>query len=113
MNENTDAPAVITIMPNDKGFKSTRCGTWTQDLSQITSSKTTFDNGIFIVGTDIEPGTYKNSGQTGCYYARLKDFTGGLSSIITNENTDDVARVTIATTDKGFKSTRCGAWTKQ
>lgn len=112
-NENTDAPVVVTIEESDKGFKSSRCGTWTQDLSQITTSKTSFGDGIFIVGTDIEPGKYKNAGSDGCYYSRLSGFSGSLGNIISNENTSDVAIVTIALTDKGFKSSRCGTWVKQ
>lgn len=111
-NENTSAPTVVTINNTDKGFKSTRCGIWTQDLSQITSNKTSFGDGIFIVNTDIEPGTYKSSGQTSCYYSRLSGFTGSLNDIISNENTDSVAIVTIGTTDIGFKSNRCGTWNK-
>ena len=69
-NENTDSPAIVTIASTDKGFKSNRCGTWTQDLSQITKSKTTFEDGTYIVGTDIQPGTYKSSGQGSCYYSQ-------------------------------------------
>ena len=112
-NENTDNPAVVTIAATDKGFKSNRCGTWTQDLSQITISKTTFEDGTYIVGTDIQPGTYKSSGQGSCYYSRLAGFGGDLGDIIANENTDTAAVVTIAATDKGFKSNRCGTWTLQ
>lgn len=113
-NENADNPAVVTIEESDKGFKSTRCGTWTQDLSQITKSKTTFEDGTYIVGTDIQPGRYKSKGQSGCYYARLAGFGGGgVGEIISNENTDTAAIVTIAESDKGFKSTRCGTWTLQ
>ena len=112
-NENTDAPAVVTIAPTDKGFKSSRCGTWTQDVSQITKSTTTFEDGIYIIGTDIEAGTYKNSDSSSCYYSRLSGFGGDLGNIISNENTDEQAIVTIAPTDKGFKSTRCGTWTLQ
>jgi len=59
-NENTDAPAIITIAPTDRGFVSRRCGIWTQDLSAITSSRTTFGDGIYIIGTDIQAGTYRN-----------------------------------------------------
>ena len=61
-NDDTDAVAIITIAATDKAFESRNCGTWTKDLSAITTSKTSFGDGIFIVGTDIEPGTYKNSG---------------------------------------------------
>lgn len=110
-NGNTDAPEVVTILPTDTGFTSERCGTWTQDLSAITASQTTFTDGTYFVGTDIQPGTYRSSGQTGCYWARLSDFTGGTDSILANDNTDTPAIVTILATDKGFHATRCGTWT--
>jgi len=112
-NDNTDAPAVVTIAASDAGFHSERCGTWTQDLSQITQSKTSFGDGIYIVGTDLEPGTYKNSGGQGCYWARLSGFGGTLDEIKANGNTDTSTIVTIVASDKGFQSNRCGTWTKQ
>lgn len=112
-NDNTDDPTVVTIAATDKGFQSERCGTWTQDISQITQSKTTFGDGIYIVGTDITPGTYRNTGSEGCYYARLSGFGHTFDNIITNNNTDTQAIVTIKATDKGFQATRCGTWTKQ
>ena len=110
-NSNTDDPAIVTILPTDKGFESQNCGTWTKDLSRITTSMTTFADGMYIVGVDIKPGTYKSSGNQGCYYARLSDFTGSSDSIIANNNTDNPAIVTISASDKGFQSTRCGTWT--
>jgi hypothetical protein len=112
-NDNTSAPAVVTVAATDKGFKSSGCGTWTQDLSQITASTSSFGDGIFIVGTDILPGTYRTSGQTGCYYARLGGFSGSVGDILANDNTDSAAIVTISASDKGFKSARCGTWDKQ
>lgn len=111
-NNNTDDPAIVTILPTDKGFTSQNCGTWTTDLSQITTSNTTFTDGMYIIGTDIKPGTYKSSGSQGCYYARLSGFTGSLYSILANNNTDNAAIVTIYASDKGFESTRCGTWTR-
>jgi hypothetical protein len=111
-NNNTDNPAIVTILATDKGFNSQNCGTWTEDLSQITTSTTTFDDGIYIVGTDIKPGTYKNSGSQGCYYARLSGFTGTIYGILANNNTNTAAIVTINASDKGFESTRCGTWTR-
>lgn len=112
-NNNTDAPAVVTIAATDKGFQSQGCGTWTQNLSQITQSKTTFGDGMYIVGTDITPGTYKNTGVQGCYYARLRGFGNTTDDIIANNNVDAVTIVTIAASDKGFQSNGCGTWTKQ
>ncbi|MEO7021351.1 MAG: hypothetical protein ABI234_14430 [Ktedonobacteraceae bacterium] len=112
-NDTTGAPAIVTIAASDKGFQSTNCGTWTADLSAITSSKTTFPDGTYFVGTDIAPGTYKSSGQSGCYYARLSGFGGTIGEITSNNTTDTAAIITIAPSDKGFTSTGCGTWTKQ
>lgn len=111
-NGNASGPAVVTVEPTDAGFESQGCGTWTQDLSAITESKTSFDEGTYIVGEDIEPGTYKNSGSSGCYYARLSGYTGDMSNIIANGNTDTSTVVTIVQTDAGFESQGCGKWTK-
>jgi hypothetical protein len=110
-NENTDAPAVVTITPTDKGFDSSRCGTWTSDLSAITESRISFTDGDLIVGTDIQPGTYRSTGQSGCYWARLQSFGHTTDDVLANDNTDNPAVVTIAPTDKGFEATRCGTWT--
>jgi hypothetical protein len=112
-NNNTDGPAVITIAASDKGFQSQNCGTWTQNLSQVTKSKTSFEDGAYIVGTDIEPGTYKNTGDQDCYWARLRDFSGTFDGIIANGNPTGAAIVTIKASDKGFSAARCGTWTKQ
>ncbi len=111
-NANTDAFAIITIVASDKGFEASSCGTWTNDLSAITTSKTTFGDGMYIVGTDIQPGTYKNSGQANCYYARLSGFGGTTDEIIANDNTDSSTIVTISASDKGFEASSCGTWTK-
>lgn len=111
-NGNASGPAIVTIEPTDAGFESQGCGIWTQDLSAITESKTSFGEGAYIVGKDIEPGTYKNSGSSGCYYARLSGFTGDMNNIIANGNTEASTVVTIEQTDAGFESQGCGTWTK-
>jgi hypothetical protein len=112
-NENADFPWVVTIAASDKGFESDDCGTWTADLSAITSSRTSFDDGVYIVGTDITAGTYKSAGEAGCYWARLSGFGDTNNQIIANDNTDTPAIVTIAAKDKGFESKGCGTWTRQ
>jgi hypothetical protein len=111
-NDNTNDPAIVTIASTDTGFESKRCDTWTQDLSAITSSTTSFADGTYIVGTDIDPGTYKSSGSSDCYYARLSGFSGDTGDILANDNTNTSAVVTVAPTDTGFESKRCGTWTK-
>lgn len=75
--------------------------------------KTTFGNGQYRVGVDIAPGTYVAPGGSGCYWERQATFGGGsLGDIIAN----DLSRggqvvVTIAASDKGFKTSGCGTWT--
>jgi hypothetical protein len=42
----------------------------------------TFTDGNYQVGIDIQPGTYRTTtGSQGCYYARLKGFSGSLDDI--------------------------------
>jgi hypothetical protein len=112
-NDNTNGAEVVTIAASDKGFTSTRCGTWTTDLSAIVSPGSPFPDGTYIVGTDLTAGTYRSPASQGCYWARLSGFGGTLDWIIANDNTDAGAIVTIGASDKGFSSSRCGTWTKQ
>ena len=72
----------------------------------------TFGGGSQIVGTDIRAGTYRTRhNSSGCYMARLKGFSGELSDIIANDNSDGPVVVTILKTDKGFDSSNCDTWT--
>lgn len=108
----TNSTTIITIDASDKWFISKNCVRWTQDLSQITKSKTSFSDGMFFVGVDIEAGTYKNSWWDGCYYSRLSGFSEKIKDIISNEFTNEVFLITIDASDKWFKSNGCGTWTK-
>lgn len=70
----------------------------------------TFGDGTFIVGSDVQPGTYRNNGTSGCYYARLSGFDGTTGNILANGNSDSQVIITIKPTDKGFESSGCGTW---
>lgn len=114
-NGNSSGPVVVTIEPGDAGFESRRCGSWTTDFSSITSSQTDpfAGEGIYIVGTDVAPGTWRAQTAAGCYWARLRGFSGRLNDIIANGNpAGGSAIVTIAASDKGFTTSRCGTWTR-
>lgn len=115
-NENVmDAFAVVTIGKNDAGFSSSGCGEWTKDLSQVTFDREHIDmDGTYIVGTDIKPGKWKSAGGEFCYWARLKSFSGTLSSILANDNVFGGSTiVTIRSTDKGFETRGCGVWERR
>ena len=71
---------------------------------------TQFGDGTWIVGQDIAAGTYRTYGGSNCYWERDRDFSGGLNSIIANDNAAGPAIVTIRPTDRGFTTKSCGEW---
>lgn len=112
-NNLSDYHQVVTIEPGDAGFESDGCGTWTNNLSALTSSPTApFGNGTWIVNTDIAPGTWSAPGGSNCYWERLSEFSGSLNSIVANDVDAVSPTVTIGPTDAGFVSEDCGTWTK-
>lgn len=78
-----------------------------------------FADGTYEVGTgpgQLPAGTYKTTvpaDSAVCYWERLKGFAG-FSDVITNGTGGKGAPmvVTIAATDKGFKTQGCGTWQK-
>ena len=112
-NENEGGPAVVTIAPTDKAFTSRRCASWSDDLSPVTASlDAPFGDGTYIIGIDVAPGVWRSEGGTSCYWARLSGFGDTLNEILANENAGASGTVRISDGDKGFKSRRCGTWTK-
>jgi hypothetical protein len=73
-------------------------------------------SGTYLVGTDVEPGTYRTTGpadESGvCYWARLKSTDGDLKSIIANEAATGSQIVTIGARDRAFTSRGCAPWTR-
>ena len=107
-------PIVIEIQKSDGGFNSEGCGTWTTDVSQVSDSRTEVGDGIWIVGTDLAPGTYRATVPGGsCYWARLRSFDGGLNSILANDlPPKGNAIIEIPPDDAGFETHGCGTWKK-
>jgi hypothetical protein len=70
--------------------------------------------GVYIVGEDIRPGTYKSkgvaAGSFGCYWARKRGTSGEVSDIIANEAAQGPQTVTIKKTDKAFETQGCANW---
>jgi hypothetical protein len=69
-------------------------------------------HGIWRVGAEIDPGTYRASGGGDCYWARLAGFSGDLDDIISNGIGVPHPVVTISASDTGFESSSCGTWTR-
>lgn len=115
-NETGSGYFVATIGKNDVGFSTTGCGEWSSDLSAVADPNGPIDeDGTFIVGKDIKPGTWRSDGGDGfgCYAARLSGFGGTLKDTITNDiSTDGGLVMTIKKSDKGFQTSGCGTWKK-
>jgi hypothetical protein len=81
---------------------------------------TSFKDGTYEVGTApgyVSAGKYRTTVPTdpgNCYWERLRGLSGQFTDIIANGNHDPGTPVivTIAASDKGFKSQGCGTWTK-
>ena len=69
-----------------------------------------FGDGTWRVGADIQPGTYRAPGGPNCYWERLRNFKGGLNSIIVNGGFSRNQTVTIDPSDAGFSTRSCGTW---
>lgn len=100
-------PRVASVAASDAGFISENCGTWTSDLAPLAGP---IGDGVWIVGTDIQPGRYTSDGGTACVWQRLAGFGG------TSDESHEVgltATVEVSATDRGFSSSHCGAWVRR
>ena len=70
-----------------------------------------FGDGVFEVGIDIAPGTYRSPGAVPSFptiWHRLSDFTG--TGIIAEGGCTGPSIVTISPSDRGFESVNSGGW---
>ncbi|MEV7284193.1 hypothetical protein AB0O01_06435 [Streptomyces sp. NPDC093252] len=117
-NDNVTGTSYVTITTADKIFKSSGCSDWeavdTKAAGGTPATEMAGDGGMFQVGVDIAPGTYKSSGNTDdmCYWERDKDAEHALESIIANNNVNGSAVVTISESDGYFKTSGCQDWKK-
>ncbi|KOV89177.1 MULTISPECIES: hypothetical protein [unclassified Streptomyces] len=116
-NDNVSGTSYVTVKPTDKLFKSSGCEDWEAvdpKAKGTPASSMDGDGGMFKVGTDIAPGTYRSAGNAddSCYWERTKDAGHGLDSIIANNNVTGTAVVTISPSDAYFKTNDCGTWKK-
>lgn len=112
--EVTSGTSPTTAEAADPAESDTTVGSTIQTSTTAAGPRSTFGAGTHRVGSDIAPGTYRNSGGSSstCYWARLSDFGGGVGSIIANNLGGGQQVVTIAPTDAGFESRNCGTWSQ-
>ncbi len=111
VNDNASGPVMLQIKATDAAFETTNCGTWTPAGEWSTPALSSFDDGTYAVGTQIQSGLYRTDGADGCYWERSSSLGWAGSSIIANDNATGPAIVAIAPGDAGFKTKGCGTWT--
>lgn len=105
---------IVDIAPSDVAFETdAQCGTWFSTPRRGLQS--TIAPGVWLVGSQVSPGTYSAFVQRGCYWERRRDFSGLLSGIIDNEFVDFASTqyVAVAPSDVGFLNDGdCGFWSR-
>ncbi|WP_432135489.1 MULTISPECIES: hypothetical protein [unclassified Streptomyces] len=118
-NDNVTGTSYVTIKPTDKLFKTSDCSDWEAVDPKVKgtgnpATKMAGEGGMFKVGVDIAPGTYKSTGNSddSCYWERSKDAEYGDESIIANDNVNGSAVVTLSASDGYFTTSGCQDWVK-
>lgn len=80
--------------------------------SQTRRVHSSFGDGIFEVGVDISPGTYRALGEESkaIMWARLSDFSG--NGVLATGCVRGPCIVTVLPTDRGFESHCSGGWSR-
>jgi len=110
---------IVDIASGDRGFKSSACDLWSDNLSSRRPSPRAplTSDGDYLVGAEMAAGTWRSSGPAGgefCYWERLSGFSGEFDDIIANDFTDAPSIVTVQSSDVGFYADPdCGTWTRQ
>ena len=82
---------------------------------EATAKANTFSGtGTYLVGKDIQPGTYRAAAAPSgnCYWERLSGTGGGINDTIANDNSSGPVVVTIQTSDAALKVSGCADFTK-
>lgn len=67
-------------------------------------------DGTYEVGAEIQPGKYKTTGGSGCYWARQSSADEG--DIISNHFGNGPTTVVLKASDKFFRTSGCDGWSK-
>lgn len=105
---------IVDILSSDRAFQGDAdCGTWFNTPRHGVQSS--ISPGMWLVRDQITPGTYRANAGYGCYWERLRNFTGTTDAIIDNEfvSTPGTEFVSISPIDTGFDADDdCGSWTR-
>ena len=106
-NDNAEGLYYVEVLPDDIALE-TACDLI--PIEQIPARDeylTSLSSGIYLVGRDIEAGTYRGEAGTdvldSCYWARLTNVSGALDNIIANDNATGQYFIEVLPTDFALK----------
>ena len=74
---------IVEIKSSDVGFQTDEdCGIWYNTPRE--GSQSSIRPGMWLIGSQISPGRYRASTQSGCYWERLKALDGRKASILSS-----------------------------
>lgn len=106
-------PRLLEVLSTDVAVRTSGCATFTEITGATTTSQTAnFGNGVYLVGLDIAPGTWRaDTPSPSCYWERLRNITGS-NDIIANFFGSTPAIMTVLPTDIAVGVSGCGTWTR-
>jgi hypothetical protein len=107
-----DGQAYVELLPTDVAFSSDGCGRWTPATAGGPDVSPGFDDGTYLVGSDLQPGTYRATGGRSCSWERLSDLTGDYDAMLAMDFPDGQAYVELLPTDVAFSVEGCGTWSR-
>lgn len=108
-NNNVVVHDVVEIAGSDVGFDSD-CPEWFE-LTPLDEPLATIPQGKWVLGVQINGGTYQAEGGDTCYWERLSGVSGEFGDITANDLPSGSAIVEISENDYAFNSSGCGEWT--
>jgi len=105
---------IVDVLPTDAAFKTEAdCGTWI-NVPQLVD-QAAISPGMWLVNSQLPPGTYRANVSTNCYWERLRNFEGTLDAVLANNfvTSEGQQLVEIKAGDAGFHTEpECGTWTR-
>ena len=109
-NENAIGQFYVEIKPDDRYYKVDCEITPLDDWPTPVEPLSEIEPGLYLVGRDIKPGTYRGKAGTdalsSCYWARLSGLSGDFGHLIANDNATGQFFVTVTPSDLAL-STSC------
>jgi hypothetical protein len=105
----SDGQVIVDIAPTDAAFTSAGCSDWIAFIAGYPA--TTFGDGDWAVGPNIQPGRWTAPGGPDCTWARTRDFSHTPAGVVASDSPSGAVAVDVAPSDVGFSTTGCGTWT--